>query len=225
MANDLAAIKARIASELARSDLTTQIASAITDAITIYQKERFRFSDVDPSSPPGFSTVVDQWIYTSADNANISTLYGIDYVLAQIGSYLQPLEQMPPERIRVYNQLGYMKGQPLWFAYEGNKLLLAPVPSDVYPITLGLFRRIAAPASDGEADNPWMTDGERLIRSRAKYEIALHVTRNPTMQQAMSPYPPPLGQTSGHASYWAWKELKGEANRATSLGRIRAMQF
>lgn len=218
MANDLASMKSRIASELARSDLTTQIASAISDAIAIYQKERFRFSDSDPSSPPTFNTVLDQWVYTSSDNANIGTFLSIDYVLAQIGSYLQPLTILPPERIRMYNQLGYMHGQPIWYSVEDSKLLLAPVPDQAYPITLGLFRSIAAPASDDEADNPWMTDGERLIRSRAKYEIALHVTRNPTMAAAMSPDP-------GGASYREWKSLKSEANRVTSLGRVMSMPW
>jgi hypothetical protein len=39
-----------------------------------------------------------------------------------------------------------------------------------------------------------MNAAERLIRSRAKYEIALHVTRNATMVSAMSPDEPPAGQ-------------------------------
>lgn len=226
MAGDLATMKTRVAAELARgSSLTSQIAAAITTAISVYQKERFRFSDTIPSTPPTFNTVADQWIYTSADNANISTMMRVDYVAALIGNFLQPLTQRPPEDIRIFNQQGSMRGQPMWWAYEGNQLLIGPMPNQAYAMTFNVFRNVAAPASDDEASNPWMTDGELLIRSRAKYEIALHVTRNLVMQEAMSPYPPPAGVRTGHASYFAWKSLKGEANRVTSLGRVRSMQF
>jgi hypothetical protein len=60
--------------------LTSPIASAIFDAIAIWQKDRFRISDVDPSVPPSFNTVVGQSVYTLSNNANISTIYVIDYL-------------------------------------------------------------------------------------------------------------------------------------------------
>lgn len=224
MADDLATMKARIASELSRSDLGTQIASAINDAIAVYQKERFRFNETVPSAPITFSTVAQQANYGTAANANIGTLFHIDYLLLQIGNDLYYLTRDDPSRLKVYNQVNTMAGQPLWYAVEGNEIILSPVPSNVWTVTIGLFKRVAAPATDNEVGNPWMIDGERLIRARAKYEIAVHVTRNPTMAAAMSPDVPAPGQPVG-AAYREWKSLKGEANRVTSLGRVRAMQF
>lgn len=224
MANDLAAMKARIASELARADLTAQIASAINDAIAVYQKERFRFSDIVPNAPPTFNTVAGRYIYTSADNANINTAFNIDYVFALIGTTLSALYPMSPASLKLLNNGLAITGQPTEWAYEGNQLLISPVPDQAYTVTLGIFRRVAAPADDTEANNPWMTDGERLIRARAKFEIATHVTRNATMAAAMSPDPPASGQIAG-AAYREWKSLKSEANRITALGRVRAMQF
>jgi len=38
---------------------------------------------------------------------------------------------------------------------------------------------VDVPASDGEADNAWMTTAERLIRARAKLEIVVHVLDQP----------------------------------------------
>jgi hypothetical protein len=222
MAGDLATMKSRVASELSRADLTTQIASAISDAIAIYQKERFRFSDAIPSAPPTFNTILNQWIYTTSDNANISTLFDFDYVIAQVGVTLSTLIRDTPSNIRIANQLGALHGQPMSYSYEGNELLISPVPDASYPITLGIFQRVAAPASDGEAGNPWMIDAERLIRCRAKFEIATHITRNPTMAAAMSPDP---GQMPVGATYREWKSLKAEANKVTSRGRITAMAF
>jgi hypothetical protein len=220
MANDLAAMKARIALELARSDLTSQIASAITDAIAIYQKERFRFSETSPNAPPTFATVAGQWAYTVSANSNISTAQNIDYVLVNIGNSVEYLDRVSPLDLKLYNQQNTMSGQPGSYAYEGNQLLLSPVPDQAYTVTLGLFLAVPAPASDSEANNPWMTVAERLIRSRAKFELATHVTRNPVMAAAMSPDP-----GTGGATYREWKSLKGEANRITGTGRIRAMRF
>ena len=224
MAGTLADMLTRIASELARSDLATQTRNAISDAIAIYQKERFRFSESVPDAPKTFNTVAGRYIYTTADLGVIGTLMKIDYVLVNIGNTRISLLKQPPENIKIYNQLGTMSGQPMWYGYEGNEMLIGPIPSQAYAIEVCGFFRIAAPANDAEADNPWMVDAERLIRSRAKFELATHVTRNPIMQAAMSPDPPAPGQPMG-ASYREWRDLKAEANRVTKLGRVKPMQF
>jgi hypothetical protein len=226
MADDLAQMKTRITSELGgRSDLADQIAYAINDAIKVYQKERFRFNESVPSSPITFPTVAGQANYGTVANANIGTLFDIDYVIVQQGNELYTLQPDDAARLRVYNQVNTMSGTPMWYAYEGNELILSPVPSEVLTVTLGLFRRVAAPASDDEASNPWMVDAERLIRARAKFEIATHVTRNLTLAQQMSPEPPERNGGIVGAAYREWKSLKGEANRVTSQKRVRAMKF
>lgn len=223
MAGTLGDLKNRISSELARSDFAandSRIASAINDAIAIYQKERFRFSETNPSAPVTFNTVANQAVYTASDNANIGTLLSIDYLNINIGNTVRALGRDDPEKLLIYNQLGTMAGEPSWYALQGNQIILSPVPNQAYVMTLGGFFLVAAPANDTETNNKWMTDGERLIRSRAKYEIATHVTRNPTMAAAMSPDP----QTNG-ATYREWKALKGEGNRLLGRGIIRPMQF
>ncbi len=226
MAGTLGDMKTRIAGELGRSNLTSEIADAITTAIEAYQKERFRFSDVTPNAPVTFNTVAGRYIYTSADNANISTLFNFDYVMLTIGAAsVQQLVRWSPAQVKLYNQANNMNGQPGWYAYEGNQLLLAPVPADAYPVELGVFKNILAPADDIEVGNPWMTDAELLIRSRAKYEIARHKTRNADMAAAMSPYPPNENGGVLGASFGAWRELKRVANRVTSNGRITPMRF
>lgn len=226
MAGTLADMKARIVAELGgRADLATQIADAINTAIAVYQRERFRFSDTFPTTPIVFNTAPGVDVYTATSNPNIGTLQGIDYALALIGNVQQQLNPVTPANATIFNQSGQMRGQPMWYAYEGNAFRLSPMPDQVYQITLGLFRSVAAPADDAEVGNPWMTDGELLIRSRAKFEIATHVTRNQVMAEAMSPFPAPGGKSTGHAAYWAWKTLKGEAARATGTGRVRPMQF
>lgn len=230
MANDLAAMKARISSEMARPDMLStdpRIASAINDAISVYQSERFTFSDMaDPATPPSFNTVALQSVYGQAASAFISDSFHIDYLNVLIGDTLEHLPRDTPESVRLLLQSGTTEqGQPERWAYEGRSILIYPVPNQAYTIYMGVFRNVPAPATDDEANNPWMTTAEMLIRSRAKYELALHVTRNEAMQLSMSPEPPPPGVTTGHASYFAFRRLKGVAARQTGLGRMRAMPF
>lgn len=226
----LGEMKARIASELARGNLSTQIASAISTAIRSYQKERFRFNESVPLAPVQLNTIAGQPYYSGALPSAplitaLPTMQKVDYLHILIGNTWQPLDRIQPEEIRLLNFANTQSGQPLSYAIEGETIMLYPTPSEAWPILIAGFFAYPAPADDAEVGNRWMTDGELLIRSRAKYEIALHITRNDKMQLAMSPNAPAPGVTTGHAAYWAWKELKGEANRFTGTGRIRATQF
>lgn len=223
----LGGMKTRIAAELARSDLTTAIENAINDAITVYQQQRFLFNESPLDAPSTFSTVANRAVYTSADNANIGTLQKIDYVLMNVGTAtIFELVREDTKNLLLYNQQsGYMKGPPTWFSYRDGQLIFSPVPDQAYLMTLGILRTLAAPASDDEAGNPWMTTAEMLIRSRAKYEIAVHRTRNADMAQLMSPNSPEENGGVVGQAYLAWKTLKGSSNRAVARGRIRPMSF
>ena len=79
MANDLAQMKARIADELGqRTDLTSQISFAISDAISFYNNERFIFNE---SRDITFSTVPAQEFYGAADNTAIPNMWSFDYLI------------------------------------------------------------------------------------------------------------------------------------------------
>ena len=241
MANDLTAMIARIAGELgARFDLAGAIGSAspttpnseairngINTAIAIYQKQRFRFNETDPANPTIFVTNNGQSTYSTADNPVISSNYFIDYLNIQIGNTLMQLGQVDPERQHMNIQLFTQFGLPTSYAYEGNTLILYPIPVSSYNIYIGSHMLKAAPATDGEVANVWMmpTQGEKLIRCRAKYEVAVHVTRNVQMAAMMSPEP--NGNNGGPGeTYLAWRSLKAETNKATSTrSRVKPMAF
>lgn len=227
MAEDLVGMKARIALEIRRDDLTTEIAAAITTAISQYQKERFRFSDITPLAPPTFATVADRNVYDAADNANIGSMFYIEAINVLIGTTLEMMQRETPEDILLLNQEGASEsGQPESWAYQGNSIIIYPTPNQAYTLYLVGHILIAAPLADDTAGNKWMTyaNGELLIRSRAKFELATHVTRNEKMAVAMSPDPPAPGSPMG-ATYRAFCALKGEGNRIVARGRVRSMQF
>lgn len=231
MANDLAAMVARIAAEMVRPDLAAAAATptapnanairlAINTAITEYQKERFDFSDINPGVPTTFNTVAQQSVYPISAMANLDKIYLIDYIQLQQGNTLLTLRRTTPKNIHSDIQINTGYGLPGSYAYEGNCLILYPVPDQIYPVYIGGHVFVAAPATDNEADNPWMTDAELLIRQRAKYEVYKNVVRNDKMALAMSPDPDENGE-----AYKAYASLKRRTNKITGIGRVRVPQF
>jgi hypothetical protein len=209
----LAVMKARLADELSRSDLTSQIALAITDAIAAYASERFWFNESRTSV--SFSTVDGQEFYTSSDDADIASIRKLDYAVIYVGNDVRKLEYSSPETMEYLSANGTQEGTPWSYGWYDNKIRLYPVPDAVYTIRIAAHVKVAAPATDGEASNPWMTDAERLIRSRAKLELALHVLRDQE-----------LAATMAEAVKEAWSDLKSTTNQLfAGDGRITAMEF
>jgi hypothetical protein len=167
-----AAMKLRIKNEIGRSDIDGDIANAIADAIEAYQEERFYWNE---SRTITFTTVQDQEFYDSSDAASLATISKIDYVTVYTGNQPYQLLAMAPQDIEHASTNGTSTGQPSWYCYYGEQLRLYPVPSDAWTVRVGAQITVAAPASDAEANNPWMTKAERLIRNRAKAELYTHV--------------------------------------------------
>jgi hypothetical protein len=219
---------ARIVGELGqRTDLAsggsnpTVIPNAIADAIQIYQKSRFRFNENLPLTPFTFMTVASQPYYDVSTVPNIKLLYKIDYLNYLLGNTTQKMERLMPEDIYLALLQGSTAGPPEEWAWDGQSIIMYPNPNIPYLITVGGYMAYPAPTDPvNDTTNPWMNDAERLIRSRAKYEIALHFTRNDKMVAAMSP-----DDGSGGASERYFNELLGEFNKIRGTSRIRAMRF
>lgn len=299
----------RIDDELKRSGtLATQIQTCIGDAITIYQKHRFRFSEGYDYS---FNTVVGQEFYQvsgliavsnainngvgtirltiaglSAGGVNLTNLssiqvfnvlgtteangtwpfaiidgthidligsaflntyvsggsvsspavagqggigagdipYQIDYLAIQIGTARYEIDRMQPKDIDLLTQSGTQMGQPYGYAYYNEQIRFYPVPSAIYPIIVGSHELISAPTTLATTGNRWMTDGERLIRSRAKYELSMNYNIDyPDLATRMLRISDG-GVESGVVAD-AFFELKRESNKITSSGRVRPTQF
>lgn len=222
--NTFNAMVAQIAFELGRrTDLqATVIPRAINDAIQIYAKERFRFNELQPLAPFSFNTVQGQPYYGVAQDARIPGLYKIDYLNYLLNSTVEQMRRTTPEVIYLALQNNQQAGPPCDWAWDGQSIIIYPSPpAQVYQITVGGYMAVAGPTDlAGDTTNPWMNDAERLIRSRAKYEIAVHTTRNDKMATAMSPV-----VDSGGMSDVYYKELKSEANKIRGTSRVKAMQF
>jgi len=209
----LTIMKARIADEIARSDLTSQIAYAISDAIAAYQQERFFFNE---SRSLTITTVADQEFYDSSDAAAFANLQKIDYVTIYYGDQPYQLLAMTPAEMEWSSTNGTSTGQPAWYCYYNQQIRLYPIPADARTLRIAGSVKVAEPATDAETDNPWMTHAERLIRSRAKLELALHVLHDEEMAATVS-----------QAVEEALSQLHNQSAKIMRIGnnRIAAMEF
>jgi hypothetical protein len=180
----LATMKARIASELRRTNITTQIASAIQTAIESYQHERFFWNETRELT---FNTVAGKWQYDSDDYADLANILRWDFVLTEVGGSYFTLLPMSPGEIETLNGDGDFTGQPLNWGYYNSQFLIYPIPNEAFPIRIGGLISKAAPASDAETGNPWMTYAEKLIRCRAKHELYQHVLMDQILAAQFSP--------------------------------------
>lgn len=206
----LADMKARIALELRRDDLTAQISNAISTAINEYRDERFDFAE---RRDVLFNTVVDQDVYTAADIPKLADLLKFDYVTVKVGACQR---KVPFYRPIDGADTGYddYRGEPVGFLWYAKTFRLVPKPSDIWQIRIAGLFQVAPPAADNEAGNPWMNEAEALIRSRAKFELALHVLRDRTLADDMMA-----------AANAALSVMRIATNRRTATGAIRPMEL
>src|SRR3990167_963460 len=207
-------LKSRIADDISRTDLTSQIANSITDAITYYQNRRFFFNETRAET---FDTVADQSTYSSADDSAIPTFAKLDAVFVKDSATDEwELARYDPMRMELLlDGASPASGRPYAYAYYEERFRLYPVPDvstyDIRPV--GVIERIA-PVGDADTDNVWMTHGFEMIRCRAKYYLFAHVIRQ--MDKAI------LFRDMAND---AMLELRKQGTDKTRLGRIEAMQF
>lgn len=214
----LAVMRARINREIRRSNIDTDVSAAITTAIDEYSHHRLAFNETREFT---LSTVASQELYTSSDDADLGNIIKFDYVNYVQGSNSWPLDPMTPARIEYLNAAGTFSGQPQAYCWYGEKFRLYPVPTAVYTIRIGCVKKVAAPATDGEASNRWMTDAELLIRCRAKYELYTHVLLNGTLSAYFDP------ERDGSPTKTALERLQIKASRAAQQGgyAVQPTQF
>lgn len=164
----LAVLKARIADELSRSDLTSQIATAVSSAIAFYQRRRFYFNEATASVTVSSGAE----FYGSADAAFLGSLVKIDTARLAIGGVYYQLRQMAWSEIDTLASGPTVRGTPGFYCYYAQQVRLYPIPSASATLRLAYVARVAEPASDA-ASNVWTlpADAEELIRCRAKADL------------------------------------------------------
>lgn len=169
----LSTMKSRIADELARSDLTSQIAAAITSAIAFYEGRRFWWNETTAN----LTTSASQEWYSSADFADMPYIAEFDSVRLTVSGRPYPLIRRTYEEIEWLSAGTATNGDPTDYVYYAQQLRLYPVPNQARVLSLSYVKKLTALSSDSDT-NAWTTEAEELIRTHAKVDLLENIIRS-----------------------------------------------
>lgn len=206
-----AALAAEISVDLGRSNLTNEITTAIEDAIRHYQTEKFWFCENRSAT---FVTVASQSSYSSSDDSDIPNFFDVTSVHIEDGTTEYSLMWQPQDVMETLLGNSPASGRPDRYSYFNETFNLYPVPDAVYTIRPIGALVVAAPASEAEADNPWMIAAKELIRAKAKWLLYTHTIKEPQLAAAME-----TAETRALTNLWA------KTSRKRAKGSIRKTRF
>jgi hypothetical protein len=166
MAGTYGDLKARIARDLVRDDLTTDIENEIASAIVRYQSERFWFNEALETAT------------MTAGQANFAVpvdMAEIDQMTITYGGHPYELERREWDWYRAIggDDANIVRGVPTHYVYYANQFWWYPVPDDAYPIKWSGVKKLAALSADADS-NEWTVSGEELIRARARQAVRIN---------------------------------------------------
>ncbi len=170
----------RIAEELDRPNLLSQIKKAIVSAVKHYERKSFYFSETSFT----FSTVAGQRNYGSADAAAIATAPSIDRINGTFYSLRDDLTKRPFADIDQKTGILSFRAWPEEWAYYGEQIWLYPIPDAAYVLTAYNVPRLTELSDDAD-ENAWTDDAEEMIRSRAKIDLIRNVIRASDMAEEL----------------------------------------
>ena len=198
-------MQSRIADEIARSDLTTQIQMAILSAIEYYKDDKFWFNEGEAT------------INTTAglDHDAMPVTFGeLDVVTVTVpGSDRYKVETTTYEWIRDNATQSSLVGRPEFYAFFEEDVWYYPIPDAVYPIIFSGLIYLST-LTGPNSTNAWTNEAEQLIRCRAKWDIYYNITRNDKEAQKMEV-----------AEMKMWSKLMKKTTQKVASGRLQPIRF
>lgn len=169
------AIKTRIADELVRPDLASQIALAVQDAMAEASGTRFWFNEVRGLT---FTMTPGQMFYDATTLADISYLSDIDALWILVNGQRRNME--PRNALDIESWLEgstTLRGQPAFYARQANGLVFWMPPNLAFPVYIDGVTDFAPLVNDADS-NPYLVEGERYVRALAKARLLEDVIRD-----------------------------------------------
>ena len=171
-------MQARIADELARTDLAAEIQNEIQTAISYYENERFWFNEGQWT----FNTVNAQELYA------LPVQFVADFdVVGQWGTWWYRLVPLTQEYVDQIDALKIVSDLPRAFALFQEQIRIFPPPYPNVIITINGITKLPALVNPTDT-NAWMTSAEELIRTRAVANIYSRYIRDTAQYQVMMQY-------------------------------------
>lgn len=221
MAGDYVSMQTRILDELltGASITTAQVKLEILSAIRHYERQRFWFNE-------GTATGTTTALQTTANGLPPADLLEIDKIDVLYNGHPFPLSRWSWERYVDIAGRDTTVGRtvPGQFIYYANAIYLYPVPDNTYTLTMSYLKQLTALSADSDTNN-WTTDGEELIRCRARQAVKLNYTNDDgAMQEAAALATRGQGYLSGMEMV-AYNSLLSTAVGRISTGRLTPTRF
>lgn len=177
-------LKAQIARDLVRDDLSSDTNASLTDdTISYYVKSVIKkYTDSERlwflQEIGTFSTVASTRSYSLSTNFSDF----VDDKSAKITdtNYDYKLEKRNYDFMETNYPDTYFTGRPDFYALQGDNIVLGPVPDQAYTITLTYFKELPELSADSDT-NDWTTTCERLIRFKTIADIFTLVLQTPEL--------------------------------------------
>ena len=171
----------RIEDEILRTDINSNVQSAIKSAIKHYESHRFWFTEGN-NDADSVATVTNSTTYTLS-----SEWIDIDSFTVEVASNEYQLIYRTTDWFREVNtNPSTVTGIPTDYAFHNDSFWLYPTANGAYPLRIYGHRKITELDSVGNmtltdttVTNGWFTHAEELIRNRAKYYLFADVLMLP----------------------------------------------
>jgi hypothetical protein len=209
-------VRARIADQLARTDLNTQIDREIQLAIIRYNKRVSWLHEVRAAT---LASVASQPWYTTI---NVSTGSGPQAVSGRTAVTVQDIQKIEYMRDPQYDDLRQVhysefehffdttgaSGRPTYFTIYAGQIGIWPVPDAVTTYTLSVVVKPVVPSSAAD-ESVWFDQAQELIENAASAAVCRKFIQDGERAQAFQVY-----ETA------AWDDLVREGNQKMATGRL-----
>lgn len=171
-------IVSRIADDMVRGDINSQIGVGLNRAIQHYQSQRTWFNEASAT----FQTITAQQSYSTADGipTDILKIDVIKIVFATNDEF--PLRQQSFQYVQDVNRSPTtFTGQPTNYARYSGKIWFDVTPDDAYEVKLHYIKEYSDIAST--QSNDWTTESGalELVEARTGWWVASRILRDDTM--------------------------------------------
>ena len=213
MAKTRADLAAKIADDLARGDLTTQIDDAIEFSIRRYERERFWFNDQDNISVT-LSSSVSQLALSDLP----VKVFQIDRVRILLSSNTL-LDLYPRDRnwIAARQDIN-LSSMPVEYCVYDEALQFDSLADQNYTLVLdgvvGLGNTTASNSYSAASPAIWFNEARDLIRADAKRDLYANVIKDFEFAARMN-----------EVAQYEYSQLKARTNRIRMTGQVRPTRF
>lgn len=167
-------LKTLVAQDIKRSDLTSEISTAVLSAVQDHSVERFWFNEVRNFT--AILTTGSSGEYAITPSSTVQEFVKIDWVRVQIGSQWTRLDRIDADNMEELRSTT-TTGQPAWWTFYQEHLIVNPEPSSSYSARIAGHVRFVALSADADT-NAWTNAAKDLIRYSALKRVLAFPVRN-----------------------------------------------